>query len=127
MAEVPAGPLTVTSTVPGAPAGATTLIDVSECIVNVAVAVPKKTCLAVEKPLPLMVSLVPPPVGPDVTLSPVTDGTPVAVVKVKWSAVPLADVPHGVTTVTSTVPAAATGLTAVIDESELMVKEVARA
>ncbi len=73
---VPAGLVTCTSTVP-VPAGEVAVISVSETIVNQAPVGPKRTPLATAKPVPVMVTVVPPVAGPDVGLIPVTDGAPV--------------------------------------------------
>ena len=74
VADVPLGVLTVTSTGP-VPAGLTAVIDVPETTLTpVAAAVPKATVSPVRKPLPVMVTVVPPTVGPPVGLMPVTVG-----------------------------------------------------
>ncbi len=112
VADVPAGVVTVTSTVP-VPAGLSAVIVVSLTTVRfVAGVVPKSTAVAPVKLVPVIVTRVPPAVGPLVGLTPVTVGA-TAAVYVKSSAEDVADVPPGVVTVTSTVPVPA-GLSAVI-------------
>ena len=72
---MPAVVVTVTSTVPAASAGETAVIDPSLFTTKLAAAVPPKlTADAAVKPLPPMVTLVPPAVGPDVGLTLVTTG-----------------------------------------------------
>jgi hypothetical protein len=79
---------------------------------------PKLTAIAPVKLLPVMVTLVPPPVVPDVTDSPVTVGA-LAEEKVNCCVEPdTADEPVGVHTVTAT----SGGVTAVICVDELTVK-----
>ncbi len=74
MADVPAGVVTVTSTVP-VPAGLSAVIVVSLTTVTfVAGVVPKSTAVAPVKPVPVIVTSVPPAVGPVVGLKPVTVG-----------------------------------------------------
>ena len=74
MAEVPAGVVTVTSTVP-VPAGSTAVICVAETTVTlVAGVVPKSTAVAPLKTVPVMVTVVPPATGPEVGLMSVTTG-----------------------------------------------------
>ena len=64
---------TVTSTSPAACAGAVALMEVSERIVKeVARADPKLTLVASRKPLPVIVTVVPPAEAPAVGLTPVT-------------------------------------------------------
>ena len=67
------------------------------------------------KPVPVMVTEVPPAVVPDVGEMLVNVGA--GAVKVYWSADEVADVPTDVVTVMSTVPAASAGLIAVIELS----------
>jgi hypothetical protein len=72
VAVVPAGDVTVTSTVP-VPAGETAVIFVSLLTVNdVAAVVPNSTVVAPVKPLPRTVTLVPPDGEPEVGLMLVT-------------------------------------------------------
>ena len=75
MAEVPAGPVIVTSTVPD-PAGAVTLICVPAELTAtlVAAVVPKSTAVAPLKPVPVIVTVVPATAGPCAGLTPVTVG-----------------------------------------------------
>src|SRR5947209_1156728 len=120
---MPSAVVTVTSTVPAASAGVTAVRDVEELITNdTAVAVPKATRVAVVKWVPVRVTLVRPPLGPELTLRAVTVGRLVAAVTVNWSADEVAEVPHGLTMVTSTVPVAWIGEVAVMDPSESTVK-----
>ncbi len=73
-AEVPAGVVTVTSTVP-VPAGAVAVIGVALLTVKVVAAtVPNLTPVAPVKLVPVMVTEVPPAVDPEVGLMPVTVG-----------------------------------------------------
>jgi hypothetical protein len=123
VAEIPPGVVTVTSTVPAGSAGEVAVIDVAELTVNeVALVAPNVTADAAVKPVPEMVTLVAPPVGPALGLTAVTVGAPWYE---KWSAADFAEVPVGVVTVTSTVPADPAGEVAVIDVSELTVNEPA--
>jgi hypothetical protein len=74
---VPAGVVTVTSTMPD-PAGETAVTSVSETTLKLVATVdPKLTPVAPVKPEPVMVTDVPPAVGPDVGEMPETDGPPV--------------------------------------------------
>jgi hypothetical protein len=76
---VPLGVVTVTSTVPLAWGGSVAEITVSESTVNaLAELAPKETALAPVKPLPLMLTTVPPPVLPVVGLRAVTAGAAAA-------------------------------------------------
>ena len=73
--EVPAGVVTVTSTVP-VPGGLVAVIWVSESMVNCAAAPPKLTpvlAVGAVKPVPIMVTLVPPLVVPLAGETPVTE------------------------------------------------------
>jgi hypothetical protein len=95
--------VTVTSTVPAEWAGEVVVISVSETTVNEPTAVvPKWTDVAPVKVAPVMVTGVPPAVGPEVGEIAVITGS---ATKVKWSAEEVAEVPPGVVTVTSTAPA----------------------
>ncbi len=77
VALVPAALATVTSTVPGAAGAVVAVIDVSELTVKVLAAVaPKLTAVALAKPLPVMVTDVPPAVVPAFGLMAVTAGAP---------------------------------------------------
>jgi hypothetical protein len=123
--DVPAGVVTVTSTVPAGAGGAVAVICVEDTTVKlVAGKVPNETPVAPEKLLPLIVTSVPPPVLPDDGLIPVTAGRDAAT-KVNWSADEVVEVPLGVVTVMSTVPAARAGDVAVIWLSERTVKLLA--
>src|SRR6516162_9703639 len=120
---MPAGVVTVTFTVP-VPAGLSAVIEVSLTTVTfVAATVPKSTAVAPVKPVPVIVTVVPPAGGPLVGLMAVTVGA-AAVVYVNWSADEVADVPNGVVTVTLTVPEPA-GLSAVVEVSLTTVRFVA--
>ena len=75
VALVPPGVVTVTSTVPAVPAGAVAVIWVALLTVKLVAAVaPKLTALAPVKLVPVIVTEVPPAVGPAVGLTPVTVG-----------------------------------------------------
>ena len=75
VAEVPAAVVTVMSTVP-LPGGLVAVICVAESTVNVVAAVPpKRTPVAPVKPVPVMVTVVPPVTGPLAGKTPVTTGT----------------------------------------------------
>ena len=75
VAEVPAGVVTVMSTVP-APAGLVAVIWVSEStVMAAALAVPKATLVAPVKPLPEIVTVVPPAGAPVAGLTEFTIGT----------------------------------------------------
>ena len=79
IALVPAGVVTVTSTTPD-PAGAVAVIDVSLLTVKlVAPAAPNFRAVAPVRLAPVIVTVVPPPVGPDDGLTPVTVGAEGAV------------------------------------------------
>jgi hypothetical protein len=74
LAELPVGPTTTTSTTPADPAGAVAEIDVSEMTVKSASTPPKRTSPAPRKPVPLMLTTVPPAVLPEEVPRPVTPG-----------------------------------------------------
>src|SRR5437763_15559615 len=75
IALVPPGPVTVTSTWPGAPGGAFAVIDVPLLTTNeVALEAPNATAVAPVKLLPVMVTLVPPASGPWLGLTALTVG-----------------------------------------------------
>src|SRR5712692_359867 len=82
---------------------------------------PKETPVALLKPVPVSVTVVPPPLVPDDGLTAVTVG-PATALYAKWSADPVVDVPVGVVTVISTVPAVPAGARAVSALSERTVK-----
>ena len=96
----PFGVVTVTFTVP-APGGETAVTDVLEFTVKLLAAVPpKSTALACPSCTPVIVTVVPPVVGPDVGLMRVTEGT----TYVKWSIATGAEVPGVAVTWMSTTP-----------------------
>jgi hypothetical protein len=73
--DVPPVLVTVMSTVPADPAGATAVICVAEFTVTlVAVVDPNLTVLPDENPLPVIVTVVPPAVGPAAGLTAATVG-----------------------------------------------------
>ena len=115
MGDVPAGVMTVISTVP-LTTGEVVVIELAELTVNEAEVVPNLTPVAPVKPVPVMVTEVPPAPGPELGVTPVTVGAYANV-----SAGPTGEVPLGVVTRTSTVPEPA-GEVAVICEAELNVK-----
>jgi hypothetical protein len=63
--EVPPGVVTVTSTVP-LPTGLTAVICLSVFTEKLAAVAPNSTWLTLLKPVPLIVTIVPPAAGPDV-------------------------------------------------------------
>ena len=76
VALVPPGVVTVTSTVPADSAGAVAVILLELLTVYAPAAVPPKlTAVAPVNPVPVIVTLVPPAVGPDAGLTLVTEGT----------------------------------------------------
>src|ERR1700682_156325 len=76
-ALVPPDVVTVTSTTPAAWAGLTAAICVSDTNVKPAAGVaPKLTAVTPVKPMPLIVTFVPPRVGPELTMTAVTFGGP---------------------------------------------------
>ena len=78
--EVPPGVVTVTLTTPVVPGGlvAATVKTLTRWTFVAAVK-PKATCVAEVKLVPVMVTLVPPELGPDPGLIPVTVGGPATV------------------------------------------------
>jgi len=74
VALVPSGVDTVTWTVPTDSAGVVALIERSETTMNDADVLPKSTMVAPVKPLPVIVTFVPPATGPEGGLMPVTVG-----------------------------------------------------
>src|SRR6185312_17254698 len=73
--EVPPGVVTVTLTVPGASAGEIAVMEVPESTVNLVAAVESNlTSEAPTKFVPVIVTRVPPAVGPAVGLTEVTEG-----------------------------------------------------
>jgi hypothetical protein len=110
---VPPVLVTVTATGPAAWAGDTAVRLVALVNVTLVAAVPPKlTVEALVKLVPVMVTEVPPAVGPEVGVNPVTVGV-AALVKVKTSAGVVALVWPASVTVTSTGPTAWAGDTAV--------------
>ncbi len=117
MALVPAGVTTVTSTGPTSCAGEVAVTWVEETTeYAVAGTVPNTTALAPMKPVPVMVTAVVPTAGPVAGVTALTVGV---ASDVNRSARLVALVPLKVVTVTSTVPAAAAGETAVTCVGEL--------
>ncbi len=102
VAEVPLAVTTVTSTVP-VPTGLVATTCVAVALTIVASLLPKSTTVAPDRLVPLIVTCVPPEVGPDVGLIPVTLGAGGSYVNLSVDDV--AEVPLLVTTVTSTAPA----------------------
>ena len=98
---MPPGLVTVTLTSPAEWAGEVAVIWVSESTVNKAAVVPKSTAVAVVNPVPVMVTEVPPVVGPEVGATEVTVGS---AMNVNWSAEEVAEVPPAVVAVMSTCP-----------------------
>src|SRR5438552_17212201 len=96
--------MTRTSTAPGVSvAGDTAVIDVEELTTTpVAGVAPKLTLAPLMKLVPVMVTDVPPPVGPKFGLTDVTAG--VTALYVNWSPATSADVPPEVVTWTCTAP-----------------------
>ena len=74
---VPSAVVTVTSTVPRAPEGTTAVIVVGLLTVKVCDVFPgpKSTLVAPDSPVPVIVTVVPPVIGPEAGLTPVTVGT----------------------------------------------------
>src|SRR4051794_17390515 len=112
VAEVPPTVVTVMSTVPAACAGAVAVMLVALSTVNDAAGVtPNSTSMALLKPVPVIVTDVPPLLGPWAGLTLVTVG---AATNVNWSFALVAEVPPTVVTVMSTVPAEWAGAVAVM-------------
>src|SRR5690606_3366205 len=111
-------PVTVTSTVPG-PAGVTALMTPSLSTVKLVAATPPNvTAVAAVKQLPLIVTVVPPVVGP------VPGTTPVTVVAGRNRNGSGADAPAGCRTRTSAGPTSPAGVVTVIVVSSTTVKAV---
>ncbi|OEZ89316.1 hypothetical protein JAB6_01300 [Janthinobacterium sp. HH104] len=111
VALVPPTVVMRTSTVP-VPAGAVAVICEALLTVKpVAAVAPKVTPVVLAKPVPVMMTVVPPVVGPAVGEMLLTTG---AATYVNWSAALVALVPPVVVTRTSTVPALPAGAVAVI-------------
>jgi hypothetical protein len=112
VALVPPAVVIVMSTVPADSAGEVAVIWVALSTVKLdASTEPNFTAVAFVKPVPVIVTELPPAVGPEDGLTFVTVG---AETKVNWSAVLVALVPPTVVTVMSTVPAGSAGEVAVI-------------
>ena len=62
---VPPAVVTATATAPADPAGVVTVIDVGVAVFTVAVTPPKVTDVGEERFVPVMVTTVPPAIGPD--------------------------------------------------------------
>ena len=74
-ALVPPGVVTVTSTAPCVPAGAVAVMELAETTVKLAAfAAPNRTAVAPVSPVPVIVTTVPPVVGPLFGLTDVTVG-----------------------------------------------------
>ena len=77
VALVPPGVVTLTSCAPAVPAGETAMICVGEIgVTTAALDPPNLTALGLARFVPVIVTTVPPSVGPDVGLTPVTVGCP---------------------------------------------------
>jgi len=110
-----------TSTAPAAWAGAVAVIWVAELTVkDVAGVPPKVTAVAPVKFVPVIVTVVPPAVAPELGVRDTYVGAAVYVKLLVFVAVPA-----GAVTTTSTVPAACAGVTAVICVAESTVYEAA--
>ena len=120
-ALAPAVVTTVTSTFPFGAAGVVAVMEVFDFTTKEADTVPKSTLETPEKPVPVMIITVPPVVGPESGLRPVTVGWEGR--KVNLSSAPVALLPPVVVTVTSTSPGADSGARAVIEEPECTVKD----
>ena len=108
---------------PTVPAGLTAVSCVAETMTTLVAGVaPKSTAVAVLKPVPVIVTEVPPASEPAAGLTPVTVGAAMAV---NWSAAEVVETPPGLVTVMSTVPAGTAGLAAVICVAETTVKLLA--
>ena len=109
-AEVPPAVRTVTGTGPAACAGLMAWIDVADWTANVAGAPPNDTDVAPVNPVPLIVTGVPPAVGPVFGVSVVTTGgRPVGRTYLNRAFLVSSDRPALVTTRTRTVPGLARG------------------
>jgi hypothetical protein len=122
VALVPPAVVTVTSTAPADPAGEVAVISVALTGVKLAAVVSNLTAVGLLRWVPVIVTDVPPPVGPDDGLTAVTVGP---ATYVKLSAALVALVPPAVVTVTSTAPADPAGEVAVIEVALTGVNELA--
>ena len=77
MVDVPPAVVTVTSTVPADPAGEVQVIEVAVMLVQLpkAEVAPKETSVADPRFVPVMTTMVPPVVTPELGATPVTAGT----------------------------------------------------
>ncbi len=105
--------------------GEMTVMEVADLTMNdVALVVPNFTAETLIRLVPVMVTLVPPALGPTLGLTPVTVA---ASWYRNWSLGEVPEVPPALATITSTVPADPAGDVAVIVLAELTVNEVAGA
>jgi hypothetical protein len=102
VADVPPEVVTVTSTIPVPAGDFAVILVVLTIFTSVAGVMPNFTVVPVPKLFPVMVTVVPPAVEPEVGEMPVTVGA--AAVYVNLSTSVFAEVPAGVVTVTSSVP-----------------------
>jgi hypothetical protein len=109
MALEPAGLMTVTSTVPAVPGGLVVNRELSPEAYALINDEPNMTPVADAKPLPKIMTCVPPAVVPELGLIPSTTGT-AGLVYVNLSAGPMGLDPPGPTMTTSTVPAGLDGV-----------------
>ena len=119
VAEVPASLVTVISVFPAEWAGDTAVICVEESTVKLAAETPLKAtpvpATTFEKPVPVMMTEVPPATGPTLGETPVTEG---GSLYVNISDEEVGEVPIFVVTVMSTCPAAWAGEVALICVSD---------
>lgn len=100
-------------------------MSVSELMVKLLLAtLPNHTAVAVLKPVPEMVMTLPPAELPELLLRLVTVAT-AGMEAVNWSALDVDEVPAGVVTVISQVPACTAGAVAIMALSEITVNVVA--
>src|SRR5436190_10532671 len=111
---------------PADSAGVTAVMEVDEFTVNDAAAtLPNITPLTFVKFVPMMTTCGPPAVVPFVIPRPVTAGGLTGVVYTNWSPEPVLEFPPLVATTMSTVPGVWAGATAVMEDCELTVNDVA--
>jgi hypothetical protein len=110
---LPPGVVTVRFTEPALSAGVVTVIDVAVSAVTVPAVEPKSTAEALSRPVPVMVTAVPPLIVPLVGVYDVIVGAGTANV----NCVEAVAVPPPVVTLTLTEPAASAGVVTVIDEA----------
>ena len=119
---MPPGVVTVTSTVPTLADGADAVSWVADLnVTEVAALEPKSTVAPETKFVPVIVTIVPPAIGPAAGLTALTVGRSYPY----WSAEEMGLVPPGVVTVTLTVPGLADGAVAASWVVDLNVTEVA--